>query len=92
MRDLPHSTRVAIATLYLRVRNARVRSQDLRNTEGATSRRSIEAEAAALEIHNSLQAVLQNISRHAEPKQGEAAKEGAKLILKAAALRAKVRA
>lgn len=62
MRHLPRSTRIAVATIYLRYRDARRKTARSRVDDGIGSSRAIAAQAAELEIWNALVAMHQNMA------------------------------
>ena len=58
MRSLPRSTRIAIATLYIRMRDARRRETRMRLTMGIGSAQALKARGETIESSNALQAVI----------------------------------
>lgn len=61
MRHLPATTRIAIATLYIRTRDARRLTMTTRLNQGIGSIPANDAKAAEIATWNALQAVLANV-------------------------------
>jgi hypothetical protein len=70
MRYLDRTTRIAIATLYLRMRAARERADRLSQDYGSESPATISAMQSMIEASNSLQAVLNHVWTQVENPDG----------------------
>ena len=73
MRDLPRPARIAVATLYVRMRDARSHHANLLRTMCPDSPACIASGARSLETHNALQVVLGHLyggaPKFASPKE-----------------------
>lgn len=67
MRNLPKTTRIAIATLYIRYRDARHNTQRIYRQNGRMSPPAFKAKEQELAVWNALQAVLSNIHEDRRP-------------------------
>lgn len=79
MRKDDHGLRVAIATLYVRVRNARRLRTELLHTHGAMYPAYLSADAQYVATHNDLQAVIANAYGKHPVMDGHAFLKAAKL-------------
>lgn len=63
MRNLPITTRLALATLYIRYRTAREHTQNMRRTYGTDALATRTADIAEIATWNALQAAHENIGK-----------------------------
>lgn len=70
MRHLDRTTRIAIATLYLRMRSARERADRLSQDFGSENPATIAAMQVMVEASNGLQAVLTHVWTEVETPDG----------------------
>ena len=62
MRHLPTTTRLAIAKVYLRYRDAREQLSEVRDIYGSGDKRTAAASEAASAIWNTLQSILDDVA------------------------------
>ena len=83
MRNIPTPARVAIATLYLRLRDARRHAADAADAAGGYSGRAYRsADAEQLTLHNALMAAKANVARSMQPNLRPSAKEFLAMVQK----------